>query len=69
MSVFVISLSISILLLTITTEVNNYVLAQSTSSNQSGNNTVSSIEGVSYDIKNMTHHPAKQEWQPHLGLG
>jgi hypothetical protein len=70
--VFVTSLSLSILLLTITTEDNNYVLAQSTSSNQSGNNNnnnnnTTSIEGLGYDTKNMTHYSAKQEWQPHLG--
>jgi hypothetical protein len=64
------SLSLSILLLTVTAEDNNYVLAQSTFSNQSGNknnNTTSSIEGLGYDTKNMTHYSAKQEWQPHLG--
>jgi hypothetical protein len=71
--VFVTSLSMSILLLTIITEDNNYVLAQSTSSNQSGNNNnnnnnnTTSIEGLGYDTKNMTHYSAKQEWQPHLG--
>jgi hypothetical protein len=45
------------------------VLAQSTSSNQSGNNNNNntSIEGLGYDTKNMTHYSAKQEWQPHLG--
>jgi hypothetical protein len=61
--VFVTSLSLSILLLTITTEDNNYVLAQSTSSNQSGNNNnnnnTTSIEGLGYDTKNMTHYSAK----------
>ena len=68
-SVFVTSLFLSILLLTITTEDNNYVLAQSTSSNQSGNNNnnTTSIEGLGYDTKNMTHYSAKQEWQLHLG--
>ncbi len=47
------------------------MLAQSTSSNQSGNNNnnnnTTSIEGLGYDTKNMTHYSAKQEWQPHLG--
>ena len=68
-SVFVTSLFLSILLLTITTEDNNYVLAQSTSSNQTGNNNnnTTSIEGLGYDTKNMTHYSAKQVWQLHLG--
>jgi hypothetical protein len=60
--IFVTSLSLSMLLLTITTEDNNYVLAQPTSSNQSGNNNnnnTTSIEGLGYDTKNMTHYSAK----------